>query len=136
MTRADCFKFGFLLRCAEEGLEPEQIRERVKTAQAPGATVATAATAPVTKSLGMASKALLGLPLFVLLGGAATAALGGGAGGYALAKMQNKNVDPDEVKRQELMHAYKIQADRAQRRAKQLKYRQPRSIPSMPKLYS
>jgi hypothetical protein len=103
----DAFKFGFLLRCAEEGLEAPQLQERIKLAGAG------------TMALGAAGSTLgagLGLSKFLLLGGIPALALGGGAGlGYLGAKMGERDIDPDEVKVNELIATYQQQADKLRR---------------------
>jgi hypothetical protein len=141
MTPQENFRFGFLLRCAEEGCTTEEIQERVKLAHdrlqvaarekqafaGPGfAGVARDVLSPVW-NLG---KTLVTAPLHATALGIAGSAALGGAGGYALAKLQNADVDPEEAKRQELMAAYKLQAELARRLAAQRSYRRP--VPASP----
>ncbi len=121
LTKQQNFRLGFLLRCAEEGLAPAEIRERVKLAKASG-----------WSSLGDAIKAYGLFPFQLAAGGIATAGLGGAGIGYGLAKMQDEQVDPEEAKQQELIAAYKMQAERARRRAQQRTYRRP--APAAPRL--
>lgn len=145
MTPHDAFKLGFLLRCAEEGCTPDEIRGRVKTATllkqsaGPAITAGTGIGAKMLakfKGLGKALPLWAGftqLPYYATsLGLAASAATGAGAG-YGLAKLQNQDVDPEEAKRQELIAAYKLQAELARQRASRRSYRQP--IPSSPRLF-
>jgi hypothetical protein len=119
MTDREAFKFGFLLRCADEHLSPEQIRERVKLAYGPA--LGAAATAG---KLGLGALGL-GIPL---------AALGGAGVGYVGAKITDPPVDPDEAKKQELIAAYRQQADRARRTAARVGYRLQHQRPSVPRL--
>jgi len=116
------FRLGFLLRCAEEGLNQDQIRERVKFAGAGG----------LLGPMGQAAKALMMAPVNLSLLGIGAGGIAGAGVGYGLAKAQNQAVDPEEAKRQELIAAYKMQADRARRRAQQRNYRRP--APAAPRL--
>lgn len=126
MTPQENFRLGFLLRCAEEGCTPEEIQERVKTASATlrrnSVKQAAGSTADSTWSL---AKTLASLPLHASALGIAGSAALGGIGGYGLAKLQNSDVDPEEAKQQELVAAYKLQAEMARRRASQRQYRRP-----------
>lgn len=123
LTPKENFRLGFLLRCAEEGLDADGIKERVKIAIAGG----------FLQSAGNLAKLVGTLPLHATGYGMAGGAILGGAAGYGLAKMQNSDVDPEEAKRQELIAAYKLQADLARRRAAQRSYR--RMAPAEPKLF-
>ncbi len=118
MTDREAFKFGFLLRCADEGLSPEQTRERVKLAYGLGAAAGLAIKAPL-------AIAALGIP---------AAALAGAGAGYVGAKLTDPPVDPDEAKKQELIAAYRQQADRARRTAARVGYRLEHQRPSVPRL--
>ncbi len=104
MTEREAFKFGFLLRCADEGLSPPQLQARIKLAEGwlSGAT-----------NLGLGAAGL---------GLAASAGLGAGAG-YLTARATEPDVDPEEAKMQELIAAYKQQADQARRTASRIGYR-------------
>ena len=51
------------------------------------------------------------------MAGLGAAALAGGWPGYGLAKMQEGDVDPEEVQREELITAYQTQTDLARRKA-------------------
>ncbi len=131
LTPQESFRLGFLLRCAEEGCTPAEIKERVKLAVAPallggGLSTLRSLLSPTWNSL----KTMGTFPLHATALGIAGAAAAGGAGGYGLAKLQNSDVDPDEAKRQELISAFKLQADLARRRAQQRSYR--RDAPASP----
>lgn len=114
MTPREGFKFGFLYRCAEEGLTVEEAYDRAR--------------------LLLEKRAILN-PLPALWGGAKTlGALGmagavavpavAGAGiGLGLANAREHDVDPDEVRRQELIAALNFHADQARRRTLMKNYR-------------
>jgi hypothetical protein len=117
MTPREGFKYGFLLRCAEEGLTAQEAEERAARGLEKHAgtikDVVDVGTGLVSLGSGLTSKALsYGIPL-----GIGAAALGGGLGGYGLAKMHEGDVDPEEIQRQELISAYHAQADLARRKA-------------------
>lgn len=129
MTPVENFRFGFLLRCAEEGCDMQEVTARVKLAHAikeggdglVGTTLGTATS--LAKAIGM-------LPLWLTGAGLATAGLVGPAAGYALAHSQEIDADPEETKKQELIAAYRAHAARLQQRAKQRAYRPTK--PSLP----
>jgi hypothetical protein len=102
MTNEEAYKFGFLLRCAEEGLSPDQINERVKQAALqksayPGENFV---------------KSLLSLGKLGLFAGPPVA---GVVGGYALAKSRNDEIDPAEAKKRELIAEYRRALDQFNR---------------------
>lgn len=128
MTPAENFKMGFLMRCADEGCNPDEVRMRVKIAKS---------WAERIMGLGAAASPLLQYwltsPLHLqglgMLGGA-----GVGAGvGYGLARLQNSDVDVEDAKRNELIEAYRQQADRTRQRLRQR--RPSTATPRSPKLY-
>jgi len=131
LTPQEQFRFGFLLRCAEEGCSMDEIRNRTKYAQAMLSLTKTAnwgsALTNTAKALGMAPFQLAAL-------GIAGSGLAGAGAGYGLAKARQQNVDPEEAKRQELIAAYKLQADRLRQRMQQRSYRP--MAPAAPKLIS
>jgi hypothetical protein len=106
MTPKEAFRYGFLLRCAEENLSPEEIAARVKTASTKQA------ENPLTAAVN-AGKSLLswgvGGPL---VGGAV---IGGGLG-YGLAHATNDVPDPADIKMQELMAAHRLYAEQLRQR--------------------
>jgi hypothetical protein len=138
LTNRQAFKFGFLLQCASEGLSVEETRERIKEAavalgkmeksgQGIGAAIG---------SLGRGAMGLGGgaLRLLTSLGwlGMGVGGLAGLGGGYTLGKMTEKETDPEEVKRQELIAAYQQEADRLRRAAQRRMYRP--AAPRKPRL--
>lgn len=120
------WKFGFLAKCAADGLTVAQthelVRARIKQADPDygrmiGDTAIAARTlmSPI-KGLGMA--AMRGLTDYAApLAGLGAAGVGGGLGLLA-AKMQDDDVDPHEVRKRELINTYRHYADQleAQRR--------------------
>lgn len=133
LTPQESFRLGFLLRCAEEGCTPAEIEQRVKLAFIVRGLEKHAVANPVDTGIGLA-KTWASLPLHIAgLGIAGSGLLGAGIG-YGAAKLQDEDVDPEEAKRQELIAAYKMQADRARRRAQQRGYRRP--APAEPRLFT
>ncbi len=118
------FRFGFLLRCAEEGIGAAEINGRVKMA---GTVRNIASTALDTLKLWAT------LPLHVGALGLGGSALLGSAGGYGLAKATEEEIDPAEAKRQELIATYQQQADKARRSMARQRYRG--QTPAAPKLF-
>lgn len=121
LTAKDAFRLGFLLRCAEDGRTPEQIRSMTKVAGVGSEWLKS------LMSLGAgAGELAIKAPLYaggaLLAGSAATGALAG----HTAAKLTEADSDPEETKRQELMAAYKRHADIARRRASKLSYRAPK----------
>ena len=125
LTARESFRLGFLLRCAEEGCDAEEIQGRVKLA----------GWWDETKGVGSVLAALAAgvvkLPFQAAAYGIGASGLAGAAGGYGLAKMQAGSVDPEEAKRQELISAYRLQAELARRRSQQRTYR--RGAPAVPR---
>jgi hypothetical protein len=111
MTEREAFKFGFLLRCAEEGLDGPAAEGRAKAA------AAKRADGPIdyAKMLGgwlsgLGQSAVnVGTHAYPLVG---IASLMGGAGlGYAAGRATDPGYDADDVRRQELIAAYGQAAD-------------------------
>lgn len=117
MTNREAFRFGFLLRCAEEGLNPDQTQQRVKQAFYGAA-----------KDLG--STLWGGLKTMGGLGIAGGVGVGA-AGGYLAAKATEPDADPEEAKLQELVATYRLYADNARRKALHRTYRKPIRAPQL-----
>ena len=134
LSARDAFKVGFLSRCVEEGIAPEDIGGVVEKAAAsldkqagilsdvmsvPGALIDTVSriAAPV---LGAATG--YGIPLALLAPPAAGAAVGYGAA--RASDISDEDVEAIRVK--ELINEYRLQADKAERDKKVRKYRQKR----------
>jgi hypothetical protein len=122
MTPREGFKYGFLLRCAEEGLTADEAEARAARGlekQAEGAlgTMVGDAYSGLKTLIGGAPAFIAEhAPAAVGLGALGAAGAGGGIG-YGLAKMQEGDVDPKEVQREELISAYRTQAELARRKA-------------------
>jgi len=151
MTPRQAFKFGFLLRCADENLSDVQTTDRVKYAmdrlnwdgktmlpidqQVVESTLdawqkqAYDPIGGIGKGIGGLASLAKNLGFWGLLGGAGL----GAGGGYLAAKMTDKDVDLEEMKQQELIAAYKQQAERIRRQMAARSYR-PSKTPRAPKL--
>lgn len=108
LTPRQAFKFGFLMRCAEEGLTQQETTARIKLAG-------------IMSSLGNLAVAAPAVTL-------AASGVGGAALGYGAAKLTEPDADPEEAKLQELMAAYRMYADHARRNTKQRGYRPSSNI--------
>lgn len=124
------FQLGFAARCREEGLTEKAAAGRaafIKRANpylaglmglgsGIGKTYEAAAT--VLKDIGKPLATLaVGVPIAAGLGA-------GAAGGYGLAKLNEPDIDEDDIKAQELARTYKVYADRLKARQAYMKYRQ------------
>lgn len=107
MDSKTAFRIGFLTRCAEEQLAPEQVHSRLDL---------------LTKSAGwldtLANLALVRAPLLGL--GAATTV--GGLAGYGLSQMDSEDFSADEIQAKELTAEYRqaieqLKANRKKRQA-------------------
>lgn len=118
------WKFGFLAKCAQDGLTLEQtherVRELIKRADPDwGKTIGDVAVAGQTllspiKGMGLA--AMRGMADYALpIAGLGAAGVGGGLGLLA-AKMQDDDVDPHEVRKRELINHYNHYADQLESR--------------------
>jgi hypothetical protein len=108
MTPAQAFKTGFLLRCADEGLPWTETEARIKAAEA---------FCKQADWVESGAKLLTVLPLM--------AALTGGVAGYGLRQMTDRPTTARDLQRQDLIAAYRLQAERIRRAARLRKYRQP-----------
>lgn len=113
MQPREAFRLGFLLRCAEEGLTPEQTQVRVMTLDQ-----VTTKQAGWTEWIPGADLVGKGVGLATGLGLMAPPALGY-AGGYLGAKATEPNIDAEDIKRQEMIQEFRrlaLQARRQQKR--------------------
>ena len=145
LTAKENFRMGFLMRCAEEGCTAEDIRTRVKLAHVlrslgqdeqfvkEAADPVTATTNKALGGLGWLAGSALSSPFTAAMYGVGGAGVLGAAGGYGLAKLQDQEVDPEDAKHQELVAAYRAQAERIRRKTKNLSHRQFK--PEAPKLF-
>jgi hypothetical protein len=122
MTPREGFRFGFLYRCAEEGLTAAEALDRARSGleKRAGLAAGLGTAWEGLRSLGGVGKTLGGLGVLGLVGAPALAGAGIGLG---LAKTQEHDVDPDEVRNQELISAYRFHAEQARRRALLKHYR-------------
>ena len=150
LSARDSFKVGFLSRCVEEGIAPEDIGSVVeKTAatldKAVEALAKSTKDAPVAKAAGVLSDVMrvpgalidtisrvaapvvgaatgYGIPLALL----APPALGAGAGYMAARAGDVSDEDVEAIRVKELINEYRLQADKAERDNRVRKYRQRR----------
>jgi hypothetical protein len=117
MTPREGFRFGFYYRCAEEGLDAAGARDRAGRALEKQADDKGwwPAIKGIGGGIGGIGKHLVGLGLLAGVGG--PIALGTGVG-LGLANAQEQDIDPEEVRRQELIAAYNFHADQARQRAR------------------
>lgn len=103
------FKAGFLYRCAEAGLTPAETDALVEKA----AGLKDLASGAITGGLG-------GLKLIreLGMGGLGLSALGGAGVGYMASELRRGTVDPDDVKKQELIAAYNTFGDQLRQQKK------------------
>lgn len=117
MGSGDYFKAGFFLRCAEEGLSPEDIECRAKQAADP--TLISRITAAL-KGIGSGLSPVVGKATDVGLAAAvgAPVALGLG-GGWLAGKLRNQSdvQDTDTIKAEGLLSEYRRLADEAEQKA-------------------
>lgn len=131
LDERQAFKFGFLLRCADEGLTPEQTAGRIKAAGERLARVKAAGWGDAVASLaGNIPKIFTNLGML----GVGASALGGAGAGIGLAHLTGGEADPEETKRQELIAAYQQQADRIRRSTLARRYRDRGNKPRKPSL--
>lgn len=122
MTPQEAFKFGFLLRCAEEGLSPDEIADRVQ--------FGLAKQAELGKIVGGIASGVTNLGL---LGLAGSAGIGAG-GGYMAAKLTEPDADPAEAKQQEMITAYRLYAEEMARNTKRRRMYRDAHVPTGPRL--
>lgn len=118
----ESFRFAFLLKCAEEGLDREGIRQRVAER------IAEATATLMKQAFGFSDLANAGMTAITLPATVASAQVLGGvglgmAGGGLAAKLTDSDADPELAKKYELIAAYRQQADRARRQAARVGYR-------------
>lgn len=116
MTAQEQFRVGFLMRCAEDGCTLEDISQRIKQANNPlwmGAGIgAGQAAVSGLSNLKDLFYDYMKSPAYIAGVGIPLAAAAGGALGHGAGIVQSQDADPAELKRQELLQAYKVQAAR------------------------
>jgi len=98
VTSREAFRVGFLARCVELGMSPDQ----VAAASSSAADLVSHGVKEAFFGEAVNTAVRHGLTLAALLPIGA-----GAAGGYALAKSKNEDVDVDDVKREELIREYR-----------------------------
>jgi hypothetical protein len=116
MDARTAFKLGFLTKCAEDGVSPEELQTRIKAAG----------------FVADAAKAMFSVPGALMLG---ALPVGFGAGYVAADAFSTPTESVDDVKRKELMEAYRRATDRANRVAQRMQTRHSQQ-PRMPRLPS
>lgn len=111
MTTQEAFKFGFLLRCAEEGLSSSAVARRVKLAfDASTAAALPGAAVGAVKDVGGAAaglgKGTLDAFWRTWLGTALAGGAVGAGGGYLMANAMDDNVDPADARDAETLAEY------------------------------
>jgi len=116
MDARTAFKLGFLTKCAEDGVSPEELQNRIKAAS----------------FIESAGKAMFSLPGALMLG---ALPVGFGAGYVAADALSTPTESVEDVKRKELLEAYQRATDRANRVAQRMQMRHGQK-PRMPRLPS
>lgn len=101
MTPQAAFAYGFLFRCAEEGLSAQQRQVRMEKAA----------------GIGGLARGVTGLGTGLGAAGLVLGAGLGAAGGAATAHAQELDVDPEEIRNRETEEAYRMYAQHLLRRA-------------------
>ena len=100
MMTKEAFKIGFLMRCAEEGLSPQETEQRIKQANA------MTKEAVFGEAVGTAGKGLMNLVNSLKWGTLVIPPVTGAFGGYMLAKAKNDSFDIEEAKKDEELSEY------------------------------
>lgn len=123
LTPVEGFRYGVLLRCAEEGLDPAATELRIQK------------IASMQKTANLSSLAGGALGLAKQLGWAGvlgSMAVGAGTG-YGAAKLQEGDVDADDYRKQDVIAALRAQTQQMRERAARL--RVFRQAPKTPRLF-
>lgn len=128
------FKAGFLLRCAEEGLTPEETKGRIDQAFTKLADLPNVSPSGAASAIYGGGKAVLGDSLQLGLAGIAGAGLIGSGLGWGAAKMSEPDVDPEEVKTREMIAQLQYYTDSARRKSQQRMIRGGSAQPTGPSL--
>ncbi len=127
LTARQAFKFGFLRRCAQEGLDEGNTQERLTKAASLAASFEKQALPSLRELLSPSTYAgVLFQPPVAALGAGASL---GGLGGYILAKAQEGTLDPEDAQKRELIAAYDAYGKQVAMRDKLRKLREGRGLP-------
>jgi len=123
----EAFKVGFLARCVQDGLSPEQMLYSVKQAA-----VLFEKKAFLGNLLGSAAStvggAAQGLAGYAIPAALIAPPVLGGLAGYGLAKATDiDDTDVDDIKNRELLQEYRRQAEKLRRQKAVRDYRQERT---------
>jgi hypothetical protein len=121
LTPTQAFRAGFLLRCAQEGLTPEETDRRAEMAKT------------ARSWADFATMSTIGKPL--MLGAGIGTALGAGAGLLARSSDSLTPEKPpyvDDIHRAELAATFRQQADALRRQTQALKRRMLNPVPKSP----
>jgi hypothetical protein len=133
------FKLGFAQKCFEMGFEPEQVKEAMEKSAVLGRILPALKglfksrwiQLPMAAGVGVGAKGFLdaakdwgGMGLGLAGAGGL---LGGAALGYGKARLDEEDVDEDEIKSKELADTYKVYADRLKAQKAYQQYRQARN---------
>ena len=122
LTAAEGFRYGVLLRCAEERLDEAATQDRITKI----AGMCKVASVPAIAASGLG--ALKSLGWLGILGSMGV----GAGGGYGLAKLQEGDVDADDYRKQDLMAAYAAATQQMRERAARMKtFRQAPRTPRL-----
>ena len=117
MTLNESLQFGILCYCADQGMTQEETHALVKRAADKQAVLAWIAG----KFIDVPTKLLTAFGPGALATTAIAAAgvpiVAGIAGGYGLAKATEREIDPDEMKGDEVIEQYRLATDQARRQA-------------------
>lgn len=120
LTAAEGFRYGVLLRCAEEQLDEVATQTRITKI----ASMCKAGVGPVQSAFD-AAKSLGWLGILGSMGV-------GAGGGYGLAKLQEGDVDADDYRKQDLMAAYAAATQQMRERAARMKtFKQAPQVPRL-----
>lgn len=123
LTPVEGFRYGVLLRCAEEGLDAAATEARIQKI---------ASMQKVANLGGMAGSAFNAAKALGWTGVLGSMAAGG-LTGYGAAKMQEGDVDADDYRKQDVIAALRAQTQQMRERAARLRvYRQ---APKAPRLF-
>ncbi len=116
LTKREAFKVGFMSRCVEEGLSPEETLGRVKAARDKLAGLADIAKPVIGGAVNVGVPALLAAPPVL-----------GGLTGFLAAKATDvDDTDVKEIRSRELIREYDRQAEQALRDKEVRDYRRQR----------
>ena len=124
LTPKEAFKVGFLTRCVEDGLTPDQMLSRAKLAMDMFEKQAFIGSL-LNKGVESGAGALGSLGRMGMLGAVVAPPVLGGMAGYGLAKATDvDDTDVDAIKNRELVEEYRRQAAKLHRQKQVRDYKQ------------